>query len=96
MVGKPVRIVTFSWLAVRSGIAIRSPDLDWDLLTGGGLLARIGFTMALFIADLAFSASLIDSAKPGILLASVVSAVAGLALLRSSPRRAAHAGTPRH
>ena len=86
-VGKPVGILTFSWLAVRSGIAIRPPDLDWRLLAGGGLLAGIGFTMALFIANLAFSKSLIDSAKLGIFLASVVSAVAGLALLRTLPGR---------
>lgn len=96
VVGKPVGILIFSWLAVRSGIAVRPPDLDWKLLAGGGLLAGIGFTMALFIANLAFSASLIDSAKLGIFLASMVSAVAGLALLMSLPRRAAHAGTAHH
>jgi Na+:H+ antiporter, NhaA family len=87
--GKPVGILSFSWLAVRSGIAMRPPDLDWRLLAGGGLLAGIGFTMALFIASLALDQRLIDSAKLGIFLASVVSAVAGLALLRTSPGRAA-------
>jgi NhaA family Na+:H+ antiporter len=85
--GKPVGVLTFSWLATRSGIALRPPDLDWRLLAGGSLLAGIGFTMALFIANLAFSKSLIDSAKLGIFLASVVSALAGLALLRWWPRR---------
>lgn len=80
--GKPIGVLAFSWLAVRSGIALRPPDLGWGLLAGGGLLAGIGFTMALFIANLAFSQSLIDSAKLGIFLASVFSAVAGLALLR--------------
>jgi len=79
--GKPVGVLTFSWLAVRSGVAIRSPDLSWRLVAGGGLLAGIGFTMALFIANLAFGKNLIDSAKLGIFLASVFSAVAGLALL---------------
>lgn len=88
--GKPVGILTFSWLAVRSGIAIRPPNLDWRLLAGGGLLAGIGFTMALFIANLAFSQSLIDSAKLGIFLASIVSAAAGLALLRWWPGRGQH------
>jgi NhaA family Na+:H+ antiporter len=86
-VGKPVGILTFSWLAVRSGIAMRPADLDWRLLAGGGLLAGIGFTMALFIANLALDQSLIDSAKLGIFLASVASAVAGLALLRTLPGR---------
>ncbi len=82
VLGKPIGILTFSWLAVRSGIAMRPQELSWRLLGGGGLLAGIGFTMALFIANLAFSASLIDDAKLGILLASVFSAGAGLALLR--------------
>ena len=85
--GKPIGVVTFSWLAVRSGIATRPPDLGWRMLAGGGLLAGIGFTMALFIANLVFSKSLIDSAKIGIFLASVVSAVAGLALLMWLPAR---------
>lgn len=80
-VGKPVGVLSFCWLAVRSGIAIRPPELNWVSLAGGGVLAGIGFTMALFIANLAFSESLIGSAKLGILLASAVSAVAGLALL---------------
>jgi NhaA family Na+:H+ antiporter len=81
VLGKPIGILTFSWVAVRSGIALRPPELSWRLLAGGAMLAGIGFTMALFIANLAFSQSLIDSAKLGIFLASVVSAAAGLALL---------------
>ena len=83
----PFRDRAFTWLAVRSGIAIRPPDLEWRLLMGGGLLAGIGFTMTLFIANLAFSQNLIDCANLGIFLASAFSAVAGLALLRWSPAR---------
>jgi Na+/H+ antiporter NhaA len=90
VVGKPVGILTFSWLAVRSGIAIRPPELGWKLLAGGSLLAGIGFTMALFIANLAFSRSLIDSAKLGIFLASVVSAMAGITLLSGLSGRGRH------
>lgn len=86
--GKPIGVLSFSWLAVRSGIAVRPADLGWRLLAGGGLLAGIGFTMALFIANLAFPADLIDSAKLGIFAASVFSAVAGLALLMWMPARA--------
>jgi Na+:H+ antiporter, NhaA family len=58
------------------------------LLAGGSsLLAGIGFTMALFIAQLAFSKDLIDAAKLGILSGSVVSALGGVALLAwLSPR----------
>ena len=94
-VGKPVGVLTFSWLAVRSGIAMRPADLDWRLLAGGGLLAGIGFTMALFVANLAFSESLIDSAKLGIFLASVFSAVAGIAFLRTVSGQGKHAPTAR-
>jgi Na+:H+ antiporter, NhaA family len=85
--GKPVGVLAFSWLAVRSGIAIRASDLSWELLAGGALLAGIGFTMALFIAQLAFSKDLLDAAKLGILSGSVVSALGGVALLAwLSPR----------
>jgi len=80
-IGKPVGVLAFSWLAVRSGIATRPPELSWAMLAGGGLLAGIGFTMALFIANLSFGQDLIDSAKLGIFLASVVSALSGVALL---------------
>ena len=90
VLGKPVGVLTFGWLAVRSGIAMRPPDLSWRLLAGGALLAGIGFTMALFIANLAFSKSLIDSAKLGIFLASAFSAAAGIALLLWLPARRKH------
>jgi NhaA family Na+:H+ antiporter len=86
VIGKPVGVLAFSWLAVRSGIAIRPPELSWGILAGGGLLAGIGFTMALFIANLSFGENLIGSAKLGIFLASVVSALAGLALLTCTTR----------
>jgi NhaA family Na+:H+ antiporter len=93
VVGKPVGVVAFSWVAVRSGVAIRPPDLGWRLVAGGGLLAGIGFTMALFIANLAFSPDMIGEAKLGIFAASVVSAAAGFLLLRTSSR-ALHGFTP--
>ena len=85
--GKPIGVLTFTWLALRSHIAMRPPDLSWRLLAGGGLLAGIGFTMALFIANLAFTETQIDSAKLGIFSASVFSALAGIALLMWVPAR---------
>ncbi|MEO4045917.1 Na+/H+ antiporter NhaA [Pseudomonas sp. CAU 1711] len=81
VLGKPLGVLALSWLALRLGIATRPPELHWGLLTGGGLLAGIGFTMALFIANLAYPASLIDSAKLGIVGASIFAALAGISLL---------------
>jgi len=63
------------------------------LLTAGGVLAGIGFTMALFIANLAFSPELVNSAKLGILSASIVSALAGLLLLSKGSARGNNANT---
>lgn len=91
VLGKPLGILLFSGLALRFRVALRPPDLTWRLLVGGSLLAGIGFTMALFIASMAFDASLIDSAKMGIFLASVFSAAAGLTFLMWPQ---APAGTP--
>ncbi len=94
-IGKPVGVLAFCWLAVRSGIAVRPPELRWGILAGGGLLAGVGFTMALFIANLSFGENLIGSAKLGIFLASGVSALAGLALLIWTTRRSTRA-VPTH
>ena len=86
-VGKPAGILLFSWMALRSGIATRPPDLSWGDMAGGSFLAGIGFTMALFIANLALTGPLMDSAKIGIFLASMFSAAAGLALLTWNSRQ---------
>lgn len=85
VVGKPAGILLLSWLALRSGVAIRSPELSWSSLAGGSMLAGIGFTMALFIASLALGDHLMDSAKIGIFMASIFSGAAGMALLRLLP-----------
>jgi NhaA family Na+:H+ antiporter len=81
VLGKPIGVLCFAWLAVRCGIAALPSSLNWLLVAAGGLLAGIGFTMALFIADLAYPPASINAAKLGILLASVFSAVAGISLL---------------
>jgi NhaA family Na+:H+ antiporter len=81
VLGKPLGIAGFAWLAVRSGLAVRPTELGWGALAGGGMLAGIGFTMALLIADLAFEGTLLQAAKLGILAASLISAAGGLTLL---------------
>jgi NhaA family Na+:H+ antiporter len=80
-IGKPFGVLAFGWAAVRSGLARRPAGIGWGMLAGDGLLAGIGFTMALFIGDLALPDTLINSAKLGILAASAVCAAAGLAAL---------------
>jgi NhaA family Na+:H+ antiporter len=82
LVGKPVGVLGFSWLATRLGWASLPQGVGWGAMAGVGLLAGIGFTMSLFIGTLAFEGSeLLDQAKLGILAASVVAAASGLALL---------------
>lgn len=80
-VGKPIGVLLFCWLGVRTGMAIRPAAISWRLVAGGGVLAGIGFTMALFIAQLGFDESNINSAKYGIFLASLVSALVGVTFL---------------
>jgi len=80
-IGKPIGILTFSWLAVTLGIARKPDDVGWPHLFGAGMLAGIGFTMSLFIANLAFTGTQLELAKFGILAASVISGLAGMAML---------------
>ena len=89
VVGKPLGIVAVSWLAVRLGLAALPAGVSWGVLAGGGFLAGIGFTMALFIADLAMDGPTLDAAKVGILGASAVAAVLGMTvLIRLLPKSA--------
>lgn len=81
VVGKPVGVCLFSWAAVTCKLAERPSDLSWGLIGASGIFAGIGFTMAIFIANLAFTPDLINAAKLGILSASLFSATIGMALL---------------
>jgi NhaA family Na+:H+ antiporter len=87
--GKPLGVVLFSALAVRLGVAKLPQGVSWLVLLGGGILAGIGFTMSLFVAGLAFPGhpELLAEAKIGIILGSVLSAVAGTALLLYALRK---------
>ena len=75
--GKPIGIFLFSLLSVKIGVS-KKPSYSWKVLWGGGMLAGIGFTMALFVAGLAFEdGANKDSAKLGILLGSFSAAILG-------------------
>ena len=81
VIGKPLGIFVFSWLAVKSGWA-RLPDgLSWGALSAAGCLAGIGFTMALFISELALEGEGLETAKVGVLIGSAICAVLGVGLL---------------
>ncbi len=83
VLGKPIGIVGLSWLAVRLGVAALPGGTSWPMILGAGVLGGIGFTMALFVANLAFADdALLDAAKLGILTASALTGVAGWLLLR--------------
>ncbi|MDQ3071616.1 MAG: Na+/H+ antiporter NhaA [Acidobacteriota bacterium] len=80
--GKPIGIGLFCWLAVGSGRASLPVGAGWGSLLATACLCGIGFTMALFIASLAFGTSaFLDQAKLGVLLASAGSAALGMGLL---------------
>jgi len=80
-VGKPLGIFLFAWVAVKFGIARKPEEVAWSQMLGAGMLAGIGFTMALFIANLAFVGAALESAKFGILLASLIAGVVGMIML---------------
>ncbi|MDP3905828.1 Na+/H+ antiporter NhaA [Novosphingobium sp.] len=89
-VGKQVGIMGAIVLADRTGLAQRPAGASWQQLWGMSLLCGIGFTMSLFIGQLAFpnSALLVEEAKIGVLAGSLLSALLGYALLRTAPQRA--------
>ncbi|TNF77427.1 MAG: Na+/H+ antiporter NhaA [Acidobacteria bacterium] len=85
VVGKPLGIGLLSWLAVRSGRGALPQGVAWTHVFGAGCLAGVGFTMSLFISDLAFNdEALIATAKIGILAASLVSGILGFIILARS------------
>lgn len=80
LLGKPLGVVGGSWLAVRLGWCRLPVGVTWPGILLVGLLAGIGFTMSVFIANLAFTQEeLLGAAKLGVLMGSLASAVLGLA-----------------
>jgi len=94
VLGKPLGILVASWLAVRLVVHRLPEGLTWAGLVGGGCLAGIGFTMAIFIAGLALDGETLAAAKVGILAASVVAAALGMVILRTGLRAPESAAAP--
>jgi NhaA family Na+:H+ antiporter len=81
-IGKCAGITVFAWAAVRLGLARLPSGVAWKHLVGAAWLAGIGFTMSLFIGQLAFQdPALVEQARIGVLVGSAVSAAVGLVWL---------------
>jgi NhaA family Na+:H+ antiporter len=85
IVGKPLGIYLFSFLAVSAGICKLPHDLNWKTVIGVGFLGGIGFTMSIFITLLAFDdQTIISNAKFIILLSSLIAGAIGFLFLKST------------
>ena len=84
VVGKPIGITLLSFLAVTIGVCRLPLDLNWKHLFGAGLLGGIGFTMSIFITNLAFTGNseAINASKMAILLASLTAGTIGFLWLK--------------
>jgi Na+:H+ antiporter, NhaA family len=91
LLGKPIGITLLAALGVGLGVCRLPPDVGWGQVCAAGLLAGIGFTMSIFIANLAFAgdAQLVNSSKAAILAASLVAGLCGLVWLATSLKRSA-------
>ena len=88
VLGKPIGIMIFAYLAVAVGIASLPKGLKWKHILGTGMLAGIGFTMSIFVAILAFdNPAYVATAKIAIITASLISAVVGLIYLKMILKR---------
>lgn len=90
VIGKPLGILGFSYLAVKLNLAKLPTGVNWVQLFGVAMLCGIGFTMAMFVSSLAFEAGTLnfsDMSRLGILLGSGISAVIGYLVLKRSLNR---------
>jgi len=81
VVGKPIGVFVGAWLVTRLTRAELNDDLSWRDVSGVSVLAGIGFTVSLLVADLSFSGDERDAAKVAVLAGSVIAAVAGAVML---------------
>ena len=82
-IGKQIGILSFCWLAVKMGIAQLPEQVRWRQVYGMAIICGIGFTVSIFIGELAFGtvSTHLDSVKIGVLLGSLISGIVGYLLL---------------
>ncbi len=91
LLGKPMGIVLFCWIVIKTKLATLPRGVSWGMLTGTGFLAGIGFTMSIFIANLAFTdAGFIQFSKIAVLVASLLATIIGLLILRLVTKKRAN------
>jgi NhaA family Na+:H+ antiporter len=87
VVGKPLGVILATWIAVKLGIGSLPQGSTYRQVLGAGFLAGIGFTMSLFITNLAFrETDMLQLAKTGILVGSLIAGIVGFVLLRTAGR----------
>jgi NhaA family Na+:H+ antiporter len=90
--GKQIGVIGFSWIAIKSGLADLPDGVNWNQIWGASCLSGVGFTMSLFITELAFEDPLhIATAKLGILEASLIAGALGYWILGKSLPKTAQA-----
>ena len=92
VVGKPVGVMAGAWTVTRLTRAELNEDVSWRDVLGLAVLAGVGFTVALLVADLSFGAHEAEAAKTGVLVGSLCSALLAAVLLRRRSRLHAGAG----
>ncbi|RNL44075.1 Na+/H+ antiporter NhaA [Paraeggerthella hongkongensis] len=89
LVGKPLGIMVMSFAIVKSKLASLPENVNWGHMLGASILGGVGFTMAIFVANLAFDdEALVATAKLGILAASLLAGIIGFLFLLLQARRA--------
>jgi len=85
VIGKPLGISLFSFIAVSIGLSVLPNDIRWKNIIGTGFLGGIGFTMSIFITFLAFNnQKIVNNSKIAILISSVIAGIIGFILLKST------------
>ncbi|MGB1039645.1 MAG: Na+/H+ antiporter NhaA [Flavobacteriales bacterium] len=88
-IGKLIGITALAWLSIKLKLAELPDNVNFTQIAGVAILAGVGFTMSIFIANLAFFENFecIDSAKVGIIIGSLISGIVGFLILKYSGKK---------